>query len=132
MIRCALKRLLAAIAMTAALMFVSTDGTKADTGNPFDVLLGSWRGGGQMELSEGKTERLKCNAYYTGGGSRLGVAIRCQSEISGQATSGNINLAISGGVTGSMLVSFGASRQSVLISTQGIALKGVSIDLTRN
>ena len=74
MIRCALKRLLAAVAMTAALMFVSTDGTKADTGNPFDVLLGSWRGGGQMELSEGKTERLKCNAYYTGGGSRLGVA----------------------------------------------------------
>ena len=163
MIRCALKRLLAAVAMTAALMFVSTDGTKADTGNPFDVLLGSWRGGGQMELSEGKTERLKCNAYYTGGGSRLGVAIRCQSEISniefrsklsqtggringtweertynaegtasGQATSGNINLAISGGVTGSMLVSFGASRQSVSISTQGIALKGVSIDLTRN
>ena len=82
MIRCALKRLLAAVAMTAALMFVSTDGTKADTGNAFDVLLGSWRGGGQMELSEGKTERLKCNAYYTGGGSRLGVAIRCQSEIS--------------------------------------------------
>ena len=82
MIRRALKRLLAAVAMTAALMFVSTDGTKADTGNPFDVLLGSWRGGGQMELSEGKTERLKCNAYYTGGGSRLGVAIRCQSEIS--------------------------------------------------
>lgn len=162
MIRCALKRLLAAVAMTAALMIVSTDGTKADTG-PFDVLLGSWRGGGQMQLSEGKTERLKCDAYYTGGGSRLGVAIRCQSEISniefrsklsqsggringtweertynaegtasGQTTSGNINLTISGGVTGSMLVSFGASRQSVSISTQGIALKGVSIDLTRN
>ena len=163
MIRCAHKRLSAAVAMTAALMLVSTDGTKADTGNSFDVLLGSWRGGGQMELSEGKTERLKCNAYYTGGGSRLGVAIRCQSEISniefrsklsqsggritgtweertynaegtasGQVTNGNINLAISGGVTGSMLVSFGASRQSVSISTQGIALKGVSIDLTRN
>ena len=81
MIRCARKQLLA-VAMTAALMFVSTDGTKADTGNPFDELLGSWRGSGQMELSEGKTERLKCNAYYTGGGSRLGVAIRCQSEIS--------------------------------------------------
>ena len=144
MIRCAHKRLSAAVAMTAALMLVSTDGTKADTGNSLDVLLGSWRGGGQMELSEGKTERLKCNAYYTGGGSRLGVAIRCQSEISniefrsklsqsggritgtweertynaegtasGQVTNGNINLAISGGVTGSMLVSFGASRQSV-------------------
>jgi hypothetical protein len=157
------KRLLAAVAMTAALLLISTDGTNADTGNSFDVLLGSWRGGGQMELSEGKIERLKCNAYYTGGGSRLGVAIRCQSELSniefrsklsqsggritgtweertynaegiasGQATNGNINLTISGGVTGSMLVSFGASRQSVSISTQGIALKGVSIDLTRN
>lgn len=43
-----------------------------------------------------------------------------------------LNLAISGNVTGSMLVSFGASRQSVSISTQGIALKDVSIDLTRN
>jgi len=82
MLRCALKRLLAPITITAALMYVSTNGTKADTGNIFDELLGSWRGGGQMELSEGKTERLKCNAYYTGGGSRLGVAIRCQSEIS--------------------------------------------------
>ena len=55
-----------------------------------------------------------------------------EGTASGHATSGNINLAISGGVTGSMLVSFGASRQSVSISTQGIALKGVSIDLTRN
>ena len=163
MIRCALKRLLAAVATTAALMFVSTDGTKADAGNPFDVLLGSWRGGGQMELSEGKTERLKCNAYYTGGGSRLGVAIRCQSEISniefrsklsqtggritgtweertfnaqgnasGQAANGRMTLAISGTVTGSMLVSYSASRQSVSISTQNIALKSVSIDLTRS
>src|SRR5262245_56575309 len=163
MIRWAYKRLLAAVAMSAALLLISTEGTKADTGNSFDVLLGSWRGGGQMELSEGKTERLKCNAYYTGGGSRLGVAIRCQSELSnielrskrsksgaritgtweeptsnaegtasGQATNGNINLTITGGVTGSMLVSFGASRQSVSISTQGIALKGVSIDLPRN
>src|SRR5215471_2127256 len=155
-------RLLAAVALTAPIVLAQSGPTEADAG-PFDTLLGSWRGSGQMELSEGKTERLKCNAYYTGGGSRLGVAIRCQSEISniefrsklsqsggringtweertynaegtasGQATSGNINLAISGGVTGSMLVSFGASRQSVSISTEGIALKGVSIDLTRN
>src|SRR6187431_2405177 len=163
MIRCALKRLLAAVAMTAALMFISTDGTKADTGNPFDVLLGSWRGGGQIQLSQGKTERLKCNAYYTGGGSTLGMAIRCQSEssnveirsklsqsggritgtweertfnaqgnASGQAANGRMTLAISGAVTGSMLVSYSASRQSVSISTQNIALKSVSIDLTRS
>jgi len=41
MVRWAYKRLLAAVAMTAALLLISTDGTKADTGNSFDVLLGS-------------------------------------------------------------------------------------------
>ena len=126
-------------------------------------LLGTWRGSGQIQLSQGKTERLKCNAYYTGGGSTLGMAIRCQSEssnveirsklsqsggritgtweertfnaqgnASGQAANGRMTLAISGAVTGSMLVSYSASRQSVSISTQNIALKSVSIDLTRS
>ena len=157
------KRLLAAVVMTASFLLVAPHGTKADTGNPFDVLLGSWRGNGQIQLSEGKTERLKCNAYYTGGGSQLGMAIRCQSEssnveirsklsqsggritgtweertfnaegnASGQATNGKITLSISGSVIGSMQVSYSASRQSVSISTQNIALKSVSIDLTRS
>jgi len=35
-------------------------------------------------------------------------------------------------VIGSMQVSYSASRQSVSISTQNIALKSVSIDLTRS
>ncbi len=39
-------------------------------------------GSGQITMSDGKQERLKCNAYYTGGGSQLGMAIRCQSESS--------------------------------------------------
>src|SRR4051812_30734290 len=82
MIRRAPKRLLAAVVMTASFLLVPPQGTKADTGNPFDVLLGSWRGSGQIQLSQGKTERIKCNAYYTGGGSQLGMAIRCQSETS--------------------------------------------------
>ena len=50
--------------------------------NAFDTLLGSWRGSGQILLSDGRRERLTCNAYYTGGGSQLGMAIRCQSESS--------------------------------------------------
>ena len=113
--------------------------------------------------TDGKTERLKCNAYYTGGGSQLGMAIRCQSEssnveirsklsqsggritgtweertynatgnASGQASTGKISLSISGGVSGTMLVSYSSSRQSVAISTQGIALKSVTIDLSRS
>ena len=63
-------------------MLVPWPHTLAAAGNPFDILLGSWRGSGQIVLSDGKAERLKCNAYYTGGGSQLGMAIRCQSESS--------------------------------------------------
>jgi len=155
-------RLLAAVALTAPIVLAQSGPTEADAGL-FDTLLGSWRGSGQIELSQGKTERLKCNAYYTGGGSQLGMAIRCQSEssnveirsklsqsggritgtweertfnaegnASGQATNGKITLSISGSVIGSMQVSYSASRQSVSISTQNIALKSVSIDLTRS
>jgi len=153
-------RLLTALVLTMAL--VSSSSSWAAAG-PFDTLLGSWRGSGQILLSDGRTERLKCNAYYTGGGSRLGMAIRCQSEssnveirsklsqtggrisgtweertfnaegtASGKATGDKISLQITGGVTGTMEVSFSRSRQSVAISTQGIALKSVTIDLTRS
>ena len=71
--------LLAALALTIAL--APWPSSRAAAG-PFDTLLGSWRGNGQIRLSDGRTERLKCNAYYTGGGSQLGMAIRCQSESS--------------------------------------------------
>jgi hypothetical protein len=135
----------------------------ADAGTPFDTLLGSWRGSGQIELDQGRRERLKCNAYYTGGGSQLRMAILCQSEssnvqirsalsesggrisgtweertynaqgnASGQVSNGKLSLSISGGVTGTMIVTFTSSRQSVAITTQGVALKSVSIDLTRS
>jgi hypothetical protein len=149
-------------ALAAALMIAPVIPVEAGP-SPFDTLLGSWRGSGQIELDKGRKERLKCNAYYTGGGSQLGMAIRCQSEssnveirsklsetggritgtweertfnasgnASGQVTGGRISLSVSGGVTGTMLVSYTSSRQSVAITTQGIALKSVNIDLTRS
>ncbi len=155
-----LLRLTLALA-AAALLISPTPAAKA--GTPFDTLLGSWRGSGQIELDKGRRERLKCNAYYTGGGSQLGMAIRCQSEsssveirsklsesggrisgtweertfnasgtASGQVSGGKISIAVSGGVTGTMLVSYTSSRQSVSITTQGIALKSVNIDLSRS
>jgi hypothetical protein len=51
---------------------------------------------------------------------------------SGQASGSNISLQIAGGVTGTMRVSYSGSRQSVSISTQGIALQSVTIALTRS
>jgi len=156
-------RRLVALALTASFMLVLWPGHQAAADNPFDVLLGSWRGSGQIQFSDGRSERLKCNAYYTGGGSQLGMAIRCQSEssnveirsklsqsggritgtweertfnaegsASGQAAGGKITLQISGGVIGTMQVSYSGSRQSVAISTQNIALKSVKIDLSRS
>jgi len=161
--RTAIQRFVAAVALTALFVLPQWHATRAADGNPFDTLLGSWRGSGQIRLSDGKTERLKCNAYYTGGGTQLGMAIRCQSETSnveirsklaqsggritgtweertynaqgsasGQASGGRIVLQISGGVTGTMSVSYSGARQSVSIATQGIALKSVTIDLTRS
>jgi hypothetical protein len=155
-------RLTAVLALAALFVLASWPATEA-ADSSFDVLLGSWRGSGQIQLNDGRKERLKCNAYYTGGGSQLGMAIRCQSEsssveirsklsqsgghitgtweertfnaegiASGQATSDKISLQISGGVTGTMLVSYSSSHQSVEISTQGIALKSVTIDLARS
>jgi hypothetical protein len=130
--------------------------------SPFDTLLGSWRGSGRVMLDSGP-ERLRCNAYYTGGGSRLGMAIRCQSEsskveirsklslsgshitgnweertfnaegtASGTARPGRIAIRVSGSVNGSMIVNYSRTSQRVSISTQGIALKSVSISLTRS
>jgi hypothetical protein len=61
----------------------------------FDALLGAWSGSGRSSYQDGQTERVRCTAYYTESGSRLRLAIRCQSasneiEIPGQLTaSGN-------------------------------------------
>lgn len=85
---------------TAALagLFMVTPSQDVEA-SPFDTLLGTWRGSGTVRLNTG-TERLSCNAYYTGGGQRLGMAIRCTSpsgkveirsklSLSGNQVSGN-------------------------------------------
>jgi hypothetical protein len=157
----------APIFLATAAMFgvfvVAPSQTVVAKSTPFDTLLGSWRGTGKIQLTSGQ-ERISCNAYYTGGGNRLGMAIRCKSETSkveirsrlslsgsrisgnweertynasgkatGTAKPGRISLRVTGGgVTGSMTVNYSRSRQTVSISTQGIALKSVSISLTRS
>lgn len=160
-LRASLIPLLASLAL--ALPIATVSGHANADPSPFDTLLGSWGGSGEIRLDKGRKERIKCNAYYTGGGAQLGLAIRCQSDsykieirsklsysggrlsgnweertfnasgnASGTATDSAIKLTITGPVTGSMNVSYSKSRQSVLISTQGTALQGVSITLSRS
>ncbi len=45
--------------------------------SPFDSLLGSWSGSGTYTLTDGKRIAVRCNGYYTGGGSALGMVVRC-------------------------------------------------------
>ena len=71
--------LLAAALLAGLLILAPRAEIQAAEGNPFDVLLGSWGGSGNFKLNDGTSERIQCSAYYTGGGSTLGMAIRCKS-----------------------------------------------------
>ena len=53
-----------------------------DAAAPFAQLDGSWSGSGRINLTDGKSEGLKCRAYYTpkGSGAEIGVALRCASH----------------------------------------------------
>jgi hypothetical protein len=135
----------------------------ARAATPFDGLLGTWSGSGQIRYQSGETEGIRCTAYYTGGGQRLRLAIRCKStsndieirglltqqadrvsgtweertfnaagEATGRMTSGRMSLSITGGgLSGSMSVSYSGSRQTVVITTQGIPMKSVNVTLGR-
>lgn len=54
--------------------------SRAYAQGPFQTLAGNWSGGGQIKLDNGKSEALKCRAYYTQKeADTLGLAIRCAS-----------------------------------------------------
>jgi len=55
-------------AVTGLAMLVA--GVDAEAAGPFADLNGSWSGSGRIRLEDGKTEGLKCKAYYLpkGGG----------------------------------------------------------------
>jgi len=156
-----LSALIAIVVLPLLVLFGAHQAT-ADPG-PFNGLLGSWGGTGEYSLDDGTRERIKCNAYYTGGGSQLGMAIRCSSDnnkieirsklnssggrvsghweertynaegdAGGTATADRITLQISGAVSGNMSVAYTASSQTVTITTQGTALRGVNITLARS
>src|SRR5262245_27927764 len=74
--------------MLAAMLWQSP-AARGDT--LFDSLMGSWAGSGQIRYDDGQSEGIRCTAYYTGGGEKLRLAIRCRSattevEIRGQLT----------------------------------------------
>jgi hypothetical protein len=131
----------------------------------FAFLSGSWSGSGSIRLDDGRSEALKCRAYYSPKGDEtLGLALRCASSsnkielraqltatgsrvaghweertfnasgtVAGHASGNNIKLAINGGgFSGSMAVTTDGKSQVISVATQGVALKGVSVNLRRD
>jgi hypothetical protein len=153
------RRLLCALVLSLAAAALAMPAAAEPT---FQPLLGSWGGSGTYRLQDGTSERLKCDAYYTGSGSQLGIAVRCSGQnnkiemrsklsSSGGALSGNweertynasgavtgkltaqqLTLAISGGVAGTMKITYDRAKQNVAIATEGIPLKSVTVSLSR-
>jgi hypothetical protein len=133
---------------------------------PFEQLDGTWSGPGRINLEDGRSESLKCKAYYTpkAAGVEIGLALRCASAsnkvelranlvasggrvsgsweertfnasgtVTGQASPSHIKLNINGGgFSGAMAVTTNGKSQVISVSTQGVALKGVSVNLQRD
>jgi len=154
------------LATTCVAISLAAAPKRADAASVFSNMSGSWSGTGQMRLEGGRTEALRCKAYYSdkSGGNGLGISLRCASpsnkvelratltatgnrisgdweerqfnasgRASGTANGNHISLAINGGgLSGSMSVTTNGSRQTVSISTENVALKGIHIGLARD
>ncbi len=156
----------AAAAAAIAGVLIASSGALAQSSGPFTLLAGTWSGAGQIRLADGKSEALKCKAYYTDKdrGVQMSLALRCASasnkidlraalasnagrvsgnweerqfnaagDVTGQATANKLNLSISGGgISGTLAVATTGSSQTVAITTEGVAFKGVTIALNRD
>ncbi len=74
------RSVMAAAKLTCALaLALSTASPVAAVPAPFEVVKGSWVGGGALNFKDGRHETLACNAYYTGSadGNALTTALRC-------------------------------------------------------
>ena len=61
-----------------AMLLAVTGASPGHADTLFDTLAGTWSGTGQIRLDNGKSESLRCNAYYTQKESNgLGLSIRC-------------------------------------------------------
>lgn len=71
------------VVASAAMALVASGSLSAPAlaDSPFANLAGTWSGSGKIKLEGGKSEAIRCKAYYTtgSGGSELGMAIRCAS-----------------------------------------------------
>lgn len=77
---------------------------------------------------------LRANLNYSNGAVSGDWEERTYNQsgtVTGKATSNKLNLAINGGIQGSMSVSVAGGNHSVNVSTSGPVLKGINISMSR-
>lgn len=152
----------ASLFSTAAILLAIGSGA-AHAASPFKSLSGSWSGTGRAMFEGGRSEAMRCAAYYTAPSStQLGLAIRCASQgnkidmrghltysggqvngsweertfnaggsAHGTASSNSVALSFSGSISGGMSVRLSGGTQTVSVRSQGTALRGFTISLSR-
>ncbi|MGE3712558.1 MAG: hypothetical protein AB7G35_23180 [Hyphomicrobiaceae bacterium] len=71
---------LSAAAIGGIMVLVPAIAALADQSSAVATLLGTWSGNGRITYTDGSSEGIHCNAYYSGGGSELRMAIQCKSD----------------------------------------------------
>lgn len=79
-IRRMLAKHVAFASISAALLLAAMASPFAAAPSAVSTLLGTWAGNGRITYTDGSSEGIHCNAYYTGGENELRMAIRCQSD----------------------------------------------------
>ena len=67
---------------------------------PFQSLLGTWSGSGQIRYQDGSSERIRCTAYYSGAQRALRLAIRCRGTTNAVEIRGQLQQQPSGALSG--------------------------------
>lgn len=62
----------------AACLVASSIAPAALAASPFQALIGTWSGSGQIRYEDGQAEGIRCTAYYSERGQSLRLAIRCR------------------------------------------------------
>ncbi len=119
-------------ALLAVCLPLMAAGATTVSANPVSALSGSWGGSGRITYNDGTTEGINCNAYYSGSGNDLKMAIQCRSDrnpihirsqlrITGSRASGNWEertFNVSGSASGS------ASNNSMSLNVSGGGFSG--------
>lgn len=70
----AIRAVAAAIVLAASALH-----SHAATVNPFELVIGKWKGNGVMTMSDGTKERIACDADHSGNSVQLRLVIHCVS-----------------------------------------------------